>query len=206
MIRLSRTDTSFEHTGTLLNFTHGYDLVKTCIKNYKYLILLGDFRVGDLRTGMPNWNCCYEHNMPIGWCWMLHTNMALHCGRACRQYLLHLAHDNVDFRLPVQTVNLPYTQTFVSKCLFCWIKLSGVCLLTKELIIHTLFCTAQFSIVELIILSLRSNCIWYTFINRYLNYWLQEIKALLSLRNQQFDTSETFIEKVMPKLFFTWHK
>ncbi|XP_051577701.1 tRNA (guanine(10)-N2)-methyltransferase homolog isoform X4 [Myxocyprinus asiaticus] len=26
--------------------------------------------------------------------------MALHCGRACRQYLLHLAHDNVDFRLP----------------------------------------------------------------------------------------------------------
>ncbi|KAK9960839.1 hypothetical protein ABG768_008673 [Culter alburnus] len=48
--------------------------------------------------------------------------MALHCGRACRQYLLHLAHDNVDFRLP-------------------------------------------------------------------------EIKALLSLRNQPFDTSETFIEK-----------
>ncbi|XDV40658.1 hypothetical protein PO909_009699 [Leuciscus waleckii] len=54
---------------------------------------------------------------------MLHTNMALHSGRACsRQYLLHLAHDNVDFRLP-------------------------------------------------------------------------EIKALLSLRNQSFDTSETFIEK-----------
>uniref|UniRef100_A0A673GS36 tRNA (guanine(10)-N(2))-methyltransferase TRMT11 n=1 Tax=Sinocyclocheilus rhinocerous TaxID=307959 RepID=A0A673GS36_9TELE len=26
--------------------------------------------------------------------------MALHCRRACRQYLLHLAHDNVDFRLP----------------------------------------------------------------------------------------------------------
>ncbi|KAA0703558.1 tRNA (guanine(10)-N2)-methyltransferase -like protein [Triplophysa tibetana] len=26
--------------------------------------------------------------------------MALHCGRACRTYLLHLAHDNVDFRLP----------------------------------------------------------------------------------------------------------
>ncbi|XP_053349755.1 tRNA (guanine(10)-N2)-methyltransferase homolog [Clarias gariepinus] len=26
--------------------------------------------------------------------------MALHCGQACRQYLLHLAHDNVHFRLP----------------------------------------------------------------------------------------------------------
>ncbi|XP_026102532.1 tRNA (guanine(10)-N2)-methyltransferase homolog, partial [Carassius auratus] len=48
--------------------------------------------------------------------------MALHCGRACRQYLLHLAHDNVDFRLP-------------------------------------------------------------------------EIKALLSLRDRPFDTSETFNEK-----------
>lgn len=66
MTRLSRTDSSFEHTGNLLNFTHGYDLVKTGIENYKYLILLGDFRVGDLRTGMPNWNCCYERNMPIG--------------------------------------------------------------------------------------------------------------------------------------------
>uniref|UniRef100_A0AAR2IHD8 tRNA (guanine(10)-N(2))-methyltransferase TRMT11 n=1 Tax=Pygocentrus nattereri TaxID=42514 RepID=A0AAR2IHD8_PYGNA len=26
--------------------------------------------------------------------------MALHCGKTCRQYLLHLAHDSVDFRLP----------------------------------------------------------------------------------------------------------
>ncbi|XP_076136381.1 tRNA (guanine(10)-N(2))-methyltransferase TRMT11 isoform X1 [Alosa pseudoharengus] len=26
--------------------------------------------------------------------------MALYCSRTCRQYLLHLAHDNVDFRLP----------------------------------------------------------------------------------------------------------
>uniref|UniRef100_A0A8C2C2E3 tRNA (guanine(10)-N(2))-methyltransferase n=1 Tax=Cyprinus carpio TaxID=7962 RepID=A0A8C2C2E3_CYPCA len=48
--------------------------------------------------------------------------MAVYCGRACRKYLLHLAHDNVDFRLP-------------------------------------------------------------------------EIKALLSLRNRPFDTSETFSEK-----------
>ncbi|KTF71839.1 hypothetical protein cypCar_00034499 [Cyprinus carpio] len=60
--------------------------------------------------------------------------MALHCGRACRQYLLHLAHDNVDFRLPI-------------------------------------------------------------FIYHSLNYCLQEIKALLSLRNRPFDTSETFNEK-----------
>uniref|UniRef100_A0AAY4E7U6 tRNA (guanine(10)-N(2))-methyltransferase TRMT11 n=1 Tax=Denticeps clupeoides TaxID=299321 RepID=A0AAY4E7U6_9TELE len=29
-----------------------------------------------------------------------YTNMARRCSQTCRQYLLHLAHDNVDFRLP----------------------------------------------------------------------------------------------------------
>lgn len=50
MIRLSRRDPSVEHIGNLLNFTHGYDLVKTGIEKCNYLILLGDFRAGDLRT------------------------------------------------------------------------------------------------------------------------------------------------------------
>lgn len=59
--------------------------------------------------------------------------MALHCSRTCRQYLLHLAHDNVDFRLPVRSVLLSFAvPSYVVCCcpvmVVVWRHLLGVML------------------------------------------------------------------------------
>lgn len=123
---------------------------------------------------------------------MQHTNMALHCVRACRQYLLHLAHDNVEFRLPVQTFS-----SLRPSCQYARINLSE-CTLDQRTHFSQFNSVLQSNYFNL---NLRSNCVWQIFIYHSLNYCLQEIKALLSLRNRPFDTSETFSEKVIPNFF-----
>lgn len=57
-------------------------------------------------------------------------------GRACLQYLLHLAQDNLDFRLPV-SLNLP-TKIFLR--LFTYFILSVCFGSNQKYHIHCLFC------------------------------------------------------------------